>query len=176
MLCEDCGLNEANVEIRMFGADGEAVVRHLCQDCAEKLKGSLPQMHAVDISDFLGAILAKIHHFRTEEKEEEFDGVCPECGMSWAEVRKDFNLGCPGCYRAFREPIEEYLVKLNGSAIYAGEAPSDRRTENRDVYRLIKLKESLKAAIGAEDYEQAARLRDEIRTLEKALEGEPSEG
>ncbi len=172
MLCEECGINEATVEIRMFGADGEASVKHLCQECAEKLKGRLPQIHAVDISDFLGAILEKIHQVRTESQDEQYDGECPECGATWAEFRRTNTLGCPACYKAFREPIEEYLVKRNFNAIYVGDAPSGRTAENREVYRIIKLKESLKEAIGREDYEQAALLRDEIRSLEKALEEE----
>ena len=172
MLCEECGINEATVEIRMFGAGGEASVRHLCQECAEKLKGRLPQIHAVDISDFLGAILDKIRQVRSDASDDEYDGECPECGTTWAEFKQSNTLGCPGCYKAFREPIEEYLVRRNGNAVYVGDTPSGGTTENSDVYRMIKLKESLKEAISSENYERAALLRDEIRTLEKTLEGE----
>ncbi len=161
MLCEQCGENEATVRVEAFAPDGSSAARMLCQDCARKLR---PNLRALDISDFLNALIGKIREDRQEKEQERFDASCEECGLSWAEYRRRGTLGCPGCYRAFREPLEEMLVKKNGSALYMGITPAGARV-NDEIYALKKLKEQLKSAIDSEDFERAAVLRDEIKRL-----------
>ncbi|MBX6350452.1 MAG: UvrB/UvrC motif-containing protein [Clostridia bacterium] len=54
----------------------------------------------------------------------------------------------------------------------APEAEASRPAETREA-RLLRLREALKEAVSAERFEEAARLRDEIRALEA---GGPSSG
>ena len=109
MLCEECGKYEATVHIQTLAPDGSATTRSLCQRCVNKLR-MMPGVHALDISEFLGALFERIHQSRLEKDADRFDATCPVCGMSYADYKKDQLLGCAECYKAFREPIEEALV------------------------------------------------------------------
>lgn len=168
MLCEECGKNEAVVHIQAVAPDGSATTRSLCQRCFGKLK-MIQGVQALDISEFLGALIGRIHQSRLEKESDRFDATCPTCGMTYAEYKKEQRLGCADCYKAFREPIEEALVKRNDSAIYVGSAPGSDETLNDDIYRVKKLREQMQKAIGEEKFETAAALRDEIRALEEKI-------
>ena len=168
MLCEQCGENEATVRVEAYAPDGTSAARMLCAECASKLRPNFKALRALDISDFLNALIGKIRENRQEKEADRFDARCSICGYTFADYRKSGVVGCAACYRAFREPIEEVLVKHNGSALYMGSAPDGGQT-NDDIYRLKKLKDKLRAAVEQEDFESAARLRDEVRELSGRL-------
>lgn len=167
MLCEECGKNEATVHIQAIAPDGTSTQRALCAECMAKLKPRLPGVNAFDITDFLGALIGKIHAERQERDNDRFEATCSCCGSTWAEVRKSGRMGCAQCYKAFREPMEEILVKKNGSALFADNGPNQTANPNEAVYLIRHLREEMARAIKEEDFETAARLRDEIRAMEK---------
>lgn len=77
---------------------------------------------------------------------------CPACGFTLDAFRKTGRFGCPDCYTVFARELETELPAAADDA----PAPADERRE---------LEEQLRAAISREDYEQAAALRDRLRTL-----------
>ncbi|MBQ9409369.1 MAG: UvrB/UvrC motif-containing protein [Clostridia bacterium] len=166
MLCEECGKYEATVHIQALAPDGSSTARSLCQRCASKLR-MMPGVQALDISEFLGALFERIQQSRLEKDSDRFDATCPVCGLSYADYKKDQHLGCAECYKAFREPIEEALVKRNDSAIYVGRAPGSEEQLNADIYQIKKLREEMQRAVSEERFETAAAIRDEIRALEE---------
>ncbi len=171
MLCEECGKNEATVHIQAMLPDGTTSTRSLCQPCMNKLR-AMPGIYALDISEFLGALFERIRQSRQEKDSDRFDATCPVCGLSYAEYKKDMKLGCAGCYKAFREPIEEMLVRRNGSALYVGGMPDGESALNLDIYQVKKLREQMKRAVEEEKFETAAAIRDEIRSLEEKIGAE----
>ena len=66
MLCEECGKNEATVHIQAMLPDGTTSTRSLCQPCMNKLR-AMPGIHALDISEFLGALFERIRQSRQEK-------------------------------------------------------------------------------------------------------------
>ena len=154
MLCEECGKNEATVRIEAIAPDGSTTTRSLCQRCVGKLR-MMQGVRALDISEFLGALFERIHQSRVEKDSDRFDATCPDCGLTYAEYKKEQRLGCAGCYKAFREPIEEALVKRNDSAIYAGRAPGGEEQLNDDIYQVKKLREQMRKAVEEERFETA---------------------
>ncbi len=173
MLCEACGKYEAVVHIQTLAPDGSSATRSLCQRCATRLR-TLPGVHALDISEFLGALFERIHQSRVEKENDRFEATCPACGLSYDEYKKEPRLGCAECYAAFREPLEEALVKRNGSALYVGETPGGTDELNTDIYQIKKLREQMLKAVEDEKFETAAAIRDEIRALEQKI-GEKKE-
>jgi protein arginine kinase activator len=68
---------------------------------------------------------------------------CPKCNFEVQELLESGKIGCPYCYLHFAETIKEL--------------------ENSD--NLSKLELAMSVAIKAEQYEDAARLRDKIKSL-----------
>ena len=54
-----------------------------------------------------------------------------------------------------------------GASQHVGKVPSRAGTDERRPAALLRLRAALKDAVAEEDYERAARLRDQIKELEK---------
>jgi protein arginine kinase activator len=85
--------------------------------------------------------------------------ACQVCGITLAEFKAEGRLGCPHDYEALRAALEPLLERIHRSMVHAGKAPK--------AVRVREWKKQMHAAVAAEDYEEAARLRDLIRTAEK---------
>jgi protein arginine kinase activator len=93
------------------------------------------------------------------------DVTCPSCGWNLERFRRAGRLGCPTCYDAFEESLKGLLRRIHGSNENLG----------KSYERLVKpdpadqdpgtLRKALEAAIGDEDFEKAAELRDRIKRL-----------
>ena len=166
MLCEECGKNEAAVQIHMIAPDGSGTDRMLCSECVNKLRAGRNGIRALDVTGFISELINMPQSSRRARETETYEGTCAVCGSSWDDIRKTGCVGCPECYKEFHEPIEEALVRGNGTAVYTGRDPDGGEGVNAEIYKLKKLREQLAKAIGEEDYESAALIRDSIRELE----------
>ena len=96
------------------------------------------------------------------------DGTaCTVCGLTLREFRASGRLGCPACYGAFDQPLRDLLKRVHGDHTHAGrryEPPLPEGAQRQNS--LLELRAALKRAIDAEQFEQAASLRDQIRGLE----------
>ncbi len=81
---------------------------------------------------------------------------CPACGFTLEDYRRTCRLGCPSCYSVFAREISAF------SAATAADTPD---TNSRQETAKEKLERQLREAIEREDYESAARLRDELKSL-----------
>lgn len=91
--------------------------------------------------------------------------TCPDCGLQYGEFRATGRLGCPAEYDAFRPALEPLLARIHRADAHAGKTPRAVRAARRGE-RLDDLRRRMAAAARAEDYEEAARLRDAIRQEE----------
>jgi protein arginine kinase activator len=60
------------------------------------------------------------------------------------------------------------LQQIHGHVEHAGRTPAGRPLDGSQRHRLGELRTALDEAVRGEDYERAALLRDEIRSLEHA--------
>ena len=106
---------------------------------------------------------------------------CGGCGLSLDEVKMGSPIGCPLCYDIFADEITHELYQLErippkagilrkGNPLHTGRSPSEQH-EIEPSSKLIALQQALHETLGREDYEQAAWLRDQIRTLEEQSKG-----
>ena len=116
------------------------------------------------ISDFI----AGLADFSGAEKEDSPAVICPACGLSYAEFKKIGRLGCESCYKAFKGYIIYLLRKLHGSTQHKGKYPKMKEDISLEA-QIEELKKYLGRAVSLEEYEEAARRRDKIRSLEKNL-------
>ena len=110
-----------------------------------------------------------ISALRAEEPDEFADLVCPGCATSYASFQKSGMLGCAQCYQAFRKPLEGLLMRVHGNTQHAGRMPGGSGSDVSIRMNIDRLREDLVKAIAAEEYEEAARLRDQVRALKQQL-------
>lgn len=165
MRCEHCNEEEAEVHIRQ-SSGGQTREYHLCHRCAKELaaKGVIPDFSlGGPVANLLGALWSGPLNPKGRPEADELGCCCPACSMELAEFRKTGLLGCPQCYLAFRDVVEPFLRKVQGTTVHRGLRPGEGHQEGED---LTLLRKRLTEAVAEERYELAAELRDRIRTLE----------
>lgn len=163
MLCEICGKNEATVEFTEI-IDDEVSQIHLCENCARE-KGIEMEQH-FSIADFLAGLTDLGLEF---EPEKAVSVKCPNCAMTYDDFRKIGRLGCGECYSAFKRSLIPLLKRIHGSTRHVGKATVklEKVTGVTKISQLQELRQKLQRAIEMEEYEEAAKIRDRIRELEK---------
>ena len=163
MVCELCKQVQATVHLTEIINDQMSEL-HLCEACANH-KGAQVESH-FGLSDLLSGLA---DFGKTQEPEGEASTkACPNCGMTYDDFRKVGRLGCSECYTAFKRSLTSLLKRIHGSPIHVGKAPI-RLIKPSKVAKteLLELKKGLERAIEEEAFEEAARLRDQIRRLEQ---------
>jgi protein arginine kinase activator len=92
--------------------------------------------------------------------------VCPICQITFLEFRNSGRLGCPYDYEVFRDELMPLLENIHGETRHSGKVPRRAPRNTQQQTTLIQLRNELKRAVAAEDYETAARLRDQIKGIE----------
>jgi protein arginine kinase activator len=92
--------------------------------------------------------------------------VCPICQITFLEFRNSGRLGCPYDYEVFRDELMPLLENIHGETRHSGKVPRRAPRNTQQQTTLIQLRNELKRAVAAEDYESAARLRDQIKGIE----------
>ncbi len=170
MKCDHCKNNEATFFYEE-SVNGKSRSLHLCAECAAKLKSDgkiFAQEEGFGFPSFnqmQGSLLNGLFGLGTAPKESK--KTCPGCGAAWSDLRRAGKAFCPTCYATFGEELSPTLRSLHGNVTHTGRAPADRREKRERADRLAALKQQLSHAIAEEKFEDAAKLRDEIRTLEK---------
>ena len=83
--------------------------------------------------------------------------------MNYGDFAKNGRLGCAGCYASFQKPLATVIKQVQRSCCHVGKKPSRIPKETRSVHDLRQLQEKLRKSIQEEAFEEAARLRDEIK-------------
>jgi protein arginine kinase activator len=160
--CERCGKEPATVRVRRV-TDEEEVERHLCLACAQ-IEGVEPGTGGSEglSPDPLSVLMKSIGATRGG------GGVCAGCGLTYARFRETGRLGCDRCYETFSEELTPMLRRIQGSIRHQGKRPRREGAAYEQGARLRRLSEELERAVGDEDYERAAEIRDRIRAMETA--------
>jgi len=94
---------------------------------------------------------------------------CGHCGYPESKFKKTGRLGCPECYDVFITNKMGMLKKIQDAVLHKGKVPRHHDKRSARV-QLAQLNKELQACIDVEDYEQAAQIRDKIKTLKKDLD------
>lgn len=163
-LCEHCREREATVHYQKT-VNGKTVRADLCASCAKKM--GIGVSFGLEENLFGGLDLFSALSGTAPKGEGE---RCPLCNTTLAKIRKEGKFGCSQCYDQFADRLD--LNSFVGKG-YGGKALGAKRVEAetlkeapKEIDPVLALKEELKAAVAAEDYEKAAVLRDRIREKE----------
>jgi protein arginine kinase activator len=169
MKCSACGEREGVVSLTQI-VEGDVRTVSLCARCAAE-KGIET---GVGLSDTpLGGFLAALGESSDPDappiplREE----ACPSCGATLQDFRETGRVGCADCYRTFDAPLRELLRRLHGSTHHSGMRYTgiDASVVSRppgSAGGTRELREQLRRAIEAEQFERAAELRDQLRERE----------
>ncbi len=162
MVCDACKQQQATVHLTEI-VNGQMTELHLCETCANQ-KGAQVESH-FGLADLLAG-LADFSKGQDVEPESSSKS-CANCGMSYDDFRKVGRLGCSECYGTFRRSLSGLLKRIHGSTHHMGKTPSRLVKPSRAKSELAELKRRLERSIEIEEFEQAARLRDQIREIER---------
>lgn len=161
MICDVCKKNQADISVEQV-VDKRVKHLFLCRDCARKM-GFEMFSENIDIS-----VTNLFNKYSTEKQKAEQPSVCcPYCGIKLSDIKAKRKIGCPNCFLYFQQEIFSILKKVKTDLRYTGQLQSCAAKEFTERLTVNELKQKLQNALNAEEYEQAALLRDELKALEK---------
>ncbi|MBI4335561.1 MAG: UvrB/UvrC motif-containing protein [Candidatus Omnitrophica bacterium] len=163
MICDICGKNEATVHLTEI-INNEVTKLHLCEECAREKAAEMEEHFG------LAELLAGLADFGVQLESDQVTKLkCQNCGFTHMDFKKIGRLGCGECYNTFKNNLAPLLKRLHGSDQHFGKAPikAQKAVKIRDDAQ--ELKARLQKAIEREEFEEAAKLRDQIRELEKKM-------
>jgi protein arginine kinase activator len=167
--CDKCDRPATHRSIEITG--GQKVERNYCDAHAAEAGLTVKSAHT-PINELLSNFV-KLHSGESTPAGEvgepaKAEKHCPECGLTFAKFREDSLLGCPHCYEAFERELSPLLERAHeGASHHVGKVPRAAGVSEQSQVNLSRLRRRLDQAVAAEDYELAARLRDELRTTEE---------
>lgn len=178
MLCDNCGKREANVRYSE-NINGRRKELNLCEECSKKLGiGEIDFSMPINFSSFLGGFMDELESpsfmpmFNTLQQKNK----CNHCGSTFEDILNTGMLGCEECYDSFGDELDSIIKKVQGSNRHVGrigkvidkkiEEKHKENTSEKVVDKEIILKRDLEQAIKEERYEDAAKIRDELKALE----------
>ena len=158
MLCQNCKRNDAGVHLKRI-VGGESAEFHLCSVCAAAL-GVRDAVTGFSPFGEIPGSLAGQGNIRASRVLR-----CETCGFSFEDIARTGLPGCPDCYRVFNARLRPTIGKIHGRAVFRGNAPEKYEDIKKNHREISELRAQLEKAVEAEDYEEAAFLRDKIRDL-----------
>jgi protein arginine kinase activator len=158
MKCQRCP-QAATLHITEIVSEDQVEEMHLCEKCAHEYLYEPQQKQA-----------GKSAAPSLEEGDEPavMNRECEVCGIKFVDFRNTGRLGCPHDYVCFKRQLEPLIVNIHGETAHTGKRPRRGAGGTESQTELIRLRRKMKEAVAAEDYEEASRLRDEIRRVENS--------
>ena len=180
MLCDNCGKREANVRYSE-NINGRKKELNLCEECSHKL--GIDQMDfsmPIDFSNFFEGFMDNFGSSEFVPMLNELKTLkCNSCGYTFDDIANTGRLGCKDCYSVFEDRLDPIIKRIQGSNKHIGRIGKiiDSKIDNKNaknkeekvkqpISEKEKLENELKEAIKEERYEDAAKIRDEIKKLD----------
>ena len=159
MLCDSCRERDAVIQVTQV-TEPPVKQLNLCEKCAAE-RGIETQLSVPKqpLTDFILAVQQKAL------PASESDSVrCAFCQGTLRDFKNTGRLGCAYCYGAFETNLRDLLRRVHGNSKHQGKAytpPAEAIDEGATV--VAELRDRLRRAIDQEQFEEAARLRDQIK-------------
>jgi protein arginine kinase activator len=160
MLCDSCG--ERDWKVTLTKVVDDAVIQvHLCDTCAAE------QGVETTVSAPKTALTSLLQSVQAQMATSQADSArCSFCQASYKDFRASGRLGCARCYSTFETQLHDLLQRVHGAVRHTGRqyyAPAPDQLQRAST--VLELREQLRRAIELEQFEQAARLRDQLKEV-----------
>jgi len=171
MYCQKCGSKKASVHLTTI-SDGIKSEMYICENCAREngelgftMEGKFPLYQLFPSMMGLGAPESDpVSALAANRKAQ-----CPACGLTYSQFGQIGRFGCARCYISFGKDILPLFRRLHGNQKHMVKIPARAGMQRKFKQNLEHLKLELQKKVVAEEFEEAAQLRDKIRELEKGL-------
>jgi len=142
---------------------------HLCEEHARHYLSESSE--GAEMASGLSESIAKnmVQQMSLSQASEELKGIdqktCTICGLTFFDFRSRGRLGCPNDYACFEEQIDPLILGIHGESRHTGKSPKRGGKTDDPRTLLIRLRRELDEAVSQENYEQASKLRDQIKAL-----------
>ena len=168
MLCQECRKNEATIHI-VKNIYGRQVELNLCENCARK-KEELDFTFEPQFSlHKLFASMLNQGLFNGSEVKSVSNLKCPGCGFTFTQFSQVGRLGCSECFKAFEGKLKPLLRRIHAGTVHKGKVPAGIAKRVHTIREIDSLKEDLQQKVQDEEFEEAALIRDRIRSIEAAI-------
>lgn len=167
-VCQRCQQKPAQVHFSKV-VNGDKSDRFLCEDCARE-EGAFHFMMSPQftVQHLLGGLIGQ----------EVFPGnrpavdspSCSDCGYTFRQFAETGRLGCDHCYETFQNELSPLVLRLHGRVQHRGKFPARGASQLSAKRELEQLREAMTEAIKREAFEEAAQIRDKIKSLEGGRE------
>lgn len=176
MICDFCKKNKATIHLIRVQNDNVEKV-NICTECA----GDFSFFSEDDFYKDLTKILYKIFKADEGQSSSKRESVtlknleikqnrtCSFCGMDLKNIKKLGKMGCPHCYVEFKNILLPIIKAIHKDIEHRGKIPENTSGQNKLERSIRDLRSRLKREIFVENFEEAARIRDKIRQLEKNI-------
>ncbi len=170
MKCQKCGKENANTHIKTI-INGDYKEYILCPECAKEMgyNNFFADMES-DFSTLLGSFFGNTLPARSQSTH------CPTCGSTYYDIADSGKVGCADCYSTFFDLLMPSIRRIHGNTTHCGKKSFADRSRNRvnsgtskmsNSDKISDLKAQLNQAVEIQNFEEAAKLRDEIKSLEE---------
>ena len=165
MLCQKCKKNHANTHVKSV-INGKTEEYMLCSECAKEMGYTdvFSDMHS-DFNSILGSFFSNALPAKSEATR------CPLCNSSFHDIQKSGYVGCAKCYEVFQSDLMPTIKRIHSNTTHLGKRPSVATVEHENAEKkptVNELKMQLDEAVKEQNFELAAKLRDEIKEMEES--------
>ncbi|SEI10969.1 protein arginine kinase activator [Halobacillus karajensis] len=182
MECQECHQRPATVHLTQV-VNGQKSEIHVCEKCAKENGYMNYGEENFTLNDLLSGLFHSEgpsplkgntpHSYAQKPKLK-----CENCNLTYEEFARVGKFGCAECYKTFDDRLDPILRRVHsGNTRHDGKLPK-REGGNLHLKREIEEhKTNLRQLIEQEEFEEAAKVRDKIRSLEDQLsKGEDGDG
>lgn len=170
MDCETCKERPATLHLTNI-INGKKTEIHVCQQCAKEKGYIESDEDAYSIHD----LLSDLFNFKSsyskqpaQNAHEIHQSKCNKCGMTYQEFAKVGKFGCSNCYQSFADRLNPIFQRVHSENIeHNGKIPKRQHVHLQKKRLLQDYRETLQRLIEEENFEEAAKVRDKIRAVEK---------
>lgn len=178
MNCDFCHNNEATIHlIKIQGANVERI--NICKECAKDLSFLSEEDFYNDVARILYGFFntdTDGHRYGRDKKilrdiSYGRNRKCSFCGIDLKTIKKIGKVGCSNCYNEFKDILFPIIKSIQGGLENKGKIPINTSRKIKLEKNIRDLRNKLKNEIIIENFEEAAKIRDKIKKLEKNIYG-----
>src|SRR5690625_1656938 len=172
MNCQICEKRQANFQFTQV-VNGQKREVNVCDVCAQEQGYLTYPEEGYSLHDLLSGLFnfdsSQLESHQKSNIKRPSQLQCQKCKLTFAEIKRSGKFGCAECYETFANRLEPIFRRVHsGNIKHYGKIPH-RQGENLHIKRQIeRYQEKMQQLIIEEAFEDAAIIRDKIRSLQKS--------
>lgn len=169
MDCQECHKRPATLHFTQV-VNGQKHESHLCETCAREKGYISGHEEGYSLHDLLFGLFNEPGTLGSQKPsliQQKEEPTCPKCGLTFSEFKKIGKFGCAVCYETFSDRLDSIFRRVHsGNSRHEGKIPKRKGGALHIKKQIEELKQHMHHLIQDEAFEEAAKVRDQIKSLE----------